>query len=207
MDAASVVASAALLGVMKQAFDITIGYLKTRVQFGKPIGSFQALQVRCVELYIQQQLSIGALADATRTLDDPGASPDQISMAASRAKSRCGDAAHQICREAIKLHGAIGFTDEYDVGLHLRRAMTSTRGGNPSEHRRRFRRAAQGNGGLRQRQVSARACRSPHCLPTRRKTSTEFRSAIAICAGIRAWFEKNAPSHLKNLGAASRRPR
>src|SRR5579871_1350228 len=101
MDAANVMTAAAMLGVMKQAFEITVGYLKTRVQFGKAIGSFQALQVRCVELYIQQQLSIGALADAVRLLDDPHASPDQVSMAASRAKSRCGDAAHQICREAI----------------------------------------------------------------------------------------------------------
>ncbi|MGC4074047.1 MAG: acyl-CoA dehydrogenase family protein [Nibricoccus sp.] len=70
-------------------------------------------------------MSIGALADAVRTFDDPASTPDQIgSMAASRASSRCGDAAHTIGRETIKLHGAIGYTDEYDVGLYLRRAMT-----------------------------------------------------------------------------------
>ena len=70
---------------------------------------------------------MGALADAVRVLDDPKSTPDQISMVASRAKSRCGDAAHTLGRETIKLHGAIGFTDEYDVGLFLRRAMALAR--------------------------------------------------------------------------------
>ena len=50
---------------------------------------------------------------------DPATSAEELSMIASRVKSRCGDAAHTIGRETIKLHGAIGFTDEYDVGLYL----------------------------------------------------------------------------------------
>ena len=79
------------------------------MQFGKPIGSFQALQHRTVDLWIQKELSVGALGDAVRALDDPDASADEISMIASRAKSRCGDAAHTIGRETIKLHGAIGY--------------------------------------------------------------------------------------------------
>jgi alkylation response protein AidB-like acyl-CoA dehydrogenase len=203
MDAASVMTSAALLGVMKQAFEITIDYLKTRVQFGKAIGSFQALQVRCVELYIQQQLAIGALADAVRTLDDPHASPDQISMAASRAKSRCGDAAHQICREAIKLHGAIGFTDEYDVGLYLRRAMTLNAWlGNPSEHRRRFTALLKASGSLRASNRDRESVPFSTVFLSDRKENVDWNSFSdrEFRAGIRAWFEKNAPSHLKNLG-------
>ncbi len=203
MDAASVMTSAALLGVMKQAFDITIGYLKTRVQFGKAIGSFQALQVRCVELYIQQQLAIGALADAVRILDDPHASADQVSMAASRAKSRCGDAAHQICREAIKLHGAIGFTDEYDVGLYLRRAMTLNAWlGNPSEHRRRFTALLTVSEGLRTSDKDRDSVPFSTVFLSDKKENVDWNSFSdrEFRAGIRAWFEKNAPSHLKNLG-------
>ena len=75
----------------------------------------------CVELHLQKELAHGALHDAIRTLDDPKATLDQISMAASRAKSRCGDVAHMIGREAVKLHGAIGFTDEYDLQLYTKR--------------------------------------------------------------------------------------
>jgi alkylation response protein AidB-like acyl-CoA dehydrogenase len=203
MDAATVVVSSALLGVMKQAFDITIDYLKTRVQFGKAIGSFQALQVRCVELYIQQQLAIGSLTDAVRTLDDPAAAPDQISMAAGRAKSRCGDAAHQICREAIKLHGAIGFTDEYDVGLYLRRAMTLNAWlGNPSEHRRRYAALLKATGGMRTGDKDRDSVPFSTVFLSDKRENVDWNSFSdrEFRAGIRAWFEKNAPSHLKNLG-------
>ncbi|RYE51139.1 MAG: acyl-CoA dehydrogenase, partial [Rhizobiaceae bacterium] len=137
-DAAVIMTCAELFGTMNEALDLTLEYMRTRVQFGKAIGSYQALQHRAVDLWLQKELSMGALADAVRVLDDPKSTPDQISMVASRAKSRCGDAAHMLGRETIKLHGAIGFTDEYDVGLFLRRAMALNAWlGNPSDHRRR----------------------------------------------------------------------
>ena len=103
------------------------------------------MQHRTVDLWIQKELSLGALGDAVRALADPATSADDLSMIASRAKSRCGDAAHTIGRETIKLHGAIGFTDEYDVGLYLRKAMVlAGYCGNAAHHRARFAALAEG---------------------------------------------------------------
>ena len=88
--------------------------MKTRVQFGKPIGSFQALAHRAVDLHIQRELVRGARRcrrAARRVL-----SGSRRSAMASRVKARCSDAGLRITREAIQMHGAIGYTDEYDVG-------------------------------------------------------------------------------------------
>lgn len=138
LDEAIVIASAELVGVMDRALAITLDYMKTRVQFGKPIGSFQALQHRAVELYIQKELAVGSLDDAVRVLDG-GADARTRALAASRAKSRCADAALLITREAIKLHGAIGFADECDIGLYFQRALVLAAWlGNGALHRRRY---------------------------------------------------------------------
>jgi alkylation response protein AidB-like acyl-CoA dehydrogenase len=138
LDHAVTVASAELVGVMKRANEMSLDYMKTRVQFGKPIGSFQALQHRAVDLYIQQEMADAVLRDVIRQLD--GAPDDRArAMAASRAKSRCADAALAITRAAIQFHGAIGFTEDCDVGLYVKRAMTvSAWLGNGRAHRRRY---------------------------------------------------------------------
>ncbi|MBI1988869.1 MAG: acyl-CoA dehydrogenase family protein [Betaproteobacteria bacterium] len=135
LDEAIVIASAELFGVMDRALASMLEYMKTRVQFGKPIGSFQALQHRAVDLYIQKELAVGALDDAVRVLDG-GADARPRSLAASRAKSRCADAALLITREAIKLHGAIGFADECDIGLYFQRACDSRAGKTTAANRR-----------------------------------------------------------------------
>jgi len=138
LDHAMVLCSAELLGVMRRALDLSLDYLRTRVQFGKPIGSFQALQHRAVDLHIQRELASAVLDETVSALDrDPGAVPR--ARLASRAKARCADAAMRITREAIQFHGAIGFTDEYDAGLYLKRAMVLANWlGNPAWHRRRY---------------------------------------------------------------------
>jgi len=138
IDHTAVIASAELNGIMVRSLEITLEYLKTRVQFGKPIGSFQALQHRAVDLYIQQELSSAVLADVLAVLDgEPDAKTR--SAAASRAKARCTDAALQITRQAIQMHGAIGFTEDCDVGLYVKRAMTLAAWlGNGTAHRRRY---------------------------------------------------------------------
>src|SRR5690606_36895458 len=124
--------------VMERMLDITLEYLCTRVQFGKPIGSFQALQHRAVDLYILKELSGTAVRSAIGVLDTTD-NHREILLAASRAKSRCADASVRIARDCIQLHGAIGFSDECDIGLHLQRALTfSAWLGNGSEHRRRY---------------------------------------------------------------------
>ena len=138
IDHTAVIASAELCGIMDRSLEMTLDYLRTRVQFGKPIGSFQALQHRAVDLYIQQELSGAVLGDVLSVLDsEPDAKTR--SAAASRAKARCTDAALLITRQAIQMHGAIGFTEDCDVGLYVKRAMTLAAWlGNGTTHRRRY---------------------------------------------------------------------
>jgi len=138
LDYGAAIASAELCGVAERALEISLDYLKTRVQFGKPIGSFQALQHRAVDLYIQKELA-GAVLD--QVLEALAGAPDAAAraMLASRLKARCSDAALRITREAIQLHGAIGFTDECDIGLYLKRALVLASWlGSAMQHRRRY---------------------------------------------------------------------
>ena len=139
IDHATLTASAELLGLMDCALDMTLEYLRARVQFGKAIGSFQALQHRAVDLYIQKELTRAALNAAAATLNNPGCTPAGRAAAASGAKARASQAALAICAEALQMHGAIGFTDEYDLGLYLNRALVlSAWLGNASAYRSRY---------------------------------------------------------------------
>lgn len=112
-----------LFGSTERIIDITLAYLGVRHQFGKPIGAFQALQHRSVDLKIQLEITRAVLRDATTVLDDE-ADPSLRAMAVSRASARACDAAMTAAREAIQLHGAIGMTDECDVGLFTRKVLT-----------------------------------------------------------------------------------
>ncbi|MBC7378883.1 MAG: acyl-CoA dehydrogenase family protein [Burkholderiaceae bacterium] len=133
-----VMAGAETLGVIEATLTMTLEYMRNRVQFGKAIGTFQALQHRAADLYIQQELVRAVLGDAVQTLDSD-ASAEDCSKIASRCKSRSSEAGLRITREAIQLHGAIGFTDEYDLGLYVKRALVlSAWLGNSTAHRRRF---------------------------------------------------------------------
>jgi len=83
-------------------------------------------------------LSSAVLDDAIAVIDADANDPRRSAMA-SRVKARCSDAGLRITRESIQIHGAIGFTDEYDIGLYLKRAMTlSAWLGNAALHRRRY---------------------------------------------------------------------
>jgi alkylation response protein AidB-like acyl-CoA dehydrogenase len=138
LDDATIVIGAELIGVMSRALEMSLDYMRTRVQFGRPIGSFQALQHRAVDLYIQRELASAVLDEALRVLDDQ---PDPRARArmASRVKARCGDAGSKIARESIQIHGAIGFTDELDAGLYLKRTLVlSAWLGSAAYHRRRY---------------------------------------------------------------------
>jgi alkylation response protein AidB-like acyl-CoA dehydrogenase len=127
--------SAYLLGVMRGAFALTAEYLRTREQFGKPIGSFQALQHRMVDLYVQIQLTAASIRQAAALHDsDPDGAP--TAKAVSRAKARASDASMLVTKQAIQLHGGIGFSDEADIGLFLRKAMTlANLYGSSAQHR------------------------------------------------------------------------
>jgi len=138
------IAGAELAGVMDRALEMSLDYLRTREQFGKPIGAFQALQHRAVDLYIHRALASAVLEEAFVVLDRGPAAAVRAATA-SRVKARCADAATRITREAIQFHGAIGFTDEYDLGLYLKRALVLTAWlGSASWHRRRYARLASG---------------------------------------------------------------
>jgi alkylation response protein AidB-like acyl-CoA dehydrogenase len=140
------ITGAELVGVMDRALEMSLDYLRTRLQFGKPIGSFQALQHRAVDLHIHRELASAVLEEAIAALDRDPAAAERGALA-SRIKARCADAAARITREAIQLHGAIGFTDEFDAGLYLKRALVLTAWlGAASWHRRRYARLTQAGG-------------------------------------------------------------
>jgi alkylation response protein AidB-like acyl-CoA dehydrogenase len=136
-DEALVLTAVELAAIAQRMVTMTLDYLRTRKQFGKPIGSFQALQHRAVDMHIQRELSAAVVAEALAKLD-AGADDVPRALLAARAKARCSDAALFIAREAVQLHGAIGFTDEHDLGLYLQRALVlSAWLGNGAAQRRR----------------------------------------------------------------------
>jgi alkylation response protein AidB-like acyl-CoA dehydrogenase len=138
-DGALVAASAELVGVMERCLEMTLTYMRERRQFGRPIGSFQALQHRAVDLWVQKEVTRAAVAAAARLVDDPAADPRARAAAASGAKSRAAQTALLMSTQAVQLHGAIGFTDEYDLGLYLHRSLVlSAWLGNAAESRRRY---------------------------------------------------------------------
>jgi hypothetical protein len=138
IDCSHILTAAYLCGLMAQTLEVTLAYLRTRKQFGRTIGSFQALQHRAVDLFIQRELAAAVLNEAVVTL---GQSTDARERAcvASRAKYRTSEAALTITRAAIQMHGAIGFTYECDIGHYLNRAMVlSARHGNAAWHLRKL---------------------------------------------------------------------
>ena len=138
LEDATLATAASLLGVMAQVFAITLDFLRTRQQFGKPIGSFQVLQHKAADLKLQLELTRASVEAAAATVD-AGAALAVRQAAVSRAKARATTAAMLVTRQAIQLHGGVGYTDEYDVGLYLRRAMVlSNQYGSAAFHRARF---------------------------------------------------------------------
>jgi alkylation response protein AidB-like acyl-CoA dehydrogenase len=111
-----------LYGLQTRILALTFEYLGTRVQFDKPIGAFQALQHRAVDLYTHAQIArflIGEAVDAAVAQ----APARTVEIYASRAKARTADAALRIAKEGIQMHGGIGFSDEYDLGLYVKRIL------------------------------------------------------------------------------------
>ncbi len=135
-EAALIGHAAELLGIMDAAHAIALDYIKTRVQFGRPIGAFQVLQHRSVNLYVEVETMRSFLFQAAGAMDSGRAATAAL---ASALKARASDKALEVTKAAIQLHGAIGFTDEHDIGLYLRRAMAlAALWGNAAQHRARF---------------------------------------------------------------------
>jgi alkylation response protein AidB-like acyl-CoA dehydrogenase len=133
---ATVTLSAELLGIIQEVFDRTVTYLKTREQFGVPIGSFQALQHRAAELFCEVELSHAIVLDALRAVDEQRPYRERI---VSAAKARCSDTASLATCEGIQMHGGIGMTDEEEIGLFFKRAKAAEMTlGDAGFHRDRF---------------------------------------------------------------------
>jgi alkylation response protein AidB-like acyl-CoA dehydrogenase len=113
--------AAELAGIGSGALEQTVAYTKNRVQFGKPIASFQSIQHRLVEMWIDAELACAAVTRAVERLTT--ADDREARLAVLAAKARAGEAALSICRRAVHLHGAMGYTDECDIGLYLKRAI------------------------------------------------------------------------------------
>ena len=134
LDRAALATAAALLGGMEAAFALTLDFLRTRQQFGRIIGSFQALQHKAADAKMQIALTRAAIEQAAAALD-AGAPSHTV----SRAKARASEAAMLVQQACVQLHGGIGYTDDYDTGLHMRRAMVLVPAfGGAALHRRRF---------------------------------------------------------------------
>jgi len=130
---------AELLGNMERALELTLDYLKTRKQFGQAIGSFQVLQHRTVDLWMKLQVTQHALNGAVRRAMAPDVPRNARALAASGLKARAAEEAHKMANETVQLHGAIGYTDEYDLSLYVNRSLTLVPFlGNAAEHRRRY---------------------------------------------------------------------
>ncbi|HKA15843.1 MAG TPA: acyl-CoA dehydrogenase [Myxococcota bacterium] len=140
VDRATVGLCAEMLGSMSEAFARTLDYLKHRIQFGVPIGSFQALKHRAAQEFIQIELCRSAVMAAARAVD--AGRVDAASLV-SLAKARCSDAAILVANEAIQMHGGIGMTDEHEIGFYLKRARVAELTlGDSAWHRARWARLA-----------------------------------------------------------------
>ncbi len=118
LNAGRVGAAAESVGVAQGSFDMTTTYLKQRKQFGKLIGEFQALQHRAAHLYSEIEIARAATIKAQQLLD---AGSDKAELMVSVAKAKAGKAASLAVREGVQMHGGIGMTDEYDIGLYMKR--------------------------------------------------------------------------------------
>jgi len=121
LDRGRVCLAAELLGAAQTLFDTTVDYLKTRVQFDVPIGSFQALQHRAAWCFTHLQLARSTVMAGLAALDDRSLDAAGRARLASLAKWKAGEVAHLVSREAVQMHGGMGVTDELDVGLFLKR--------------------------------------------------------------------------------------
>ena len=112
------IAAAELLGAGAQAFEDTVAYLKERKQFGAIIGEFQALQHRSSHLYSELEIARSAVVGALTALD---AGDEQAQQYCAMAKAKLGSVAKLASQEGVQMHGGVGMTDEYDIGLFMKR--------------------------------------------------------------------------------------
>ncbi len=124
VDVGATLLSAELLGASARALELAVAYAKDREQFGRPIGSFQAIKHRCADMLVDVEGMRSAVYYAAWCV---AAGDRDATLAASTAKTWCSDASRRVMTSALQVHGGIGFTWECDVHLYLKRAQLDQR--------------------------------------------------------------------------------
>jgi alkylation response protein AidB-like acyl-CoA dehydrogenase len=122
LDQAAAALSAEMVGGSQACLDASTTYAKERYQFGRPIGSFQAIKHKCANMLMEVEMARSAAYYAGWAAAED---PDELPLAASLAKAYCSDAYFHAAAENIQIHGGIGFTWEHDAHLYFRRAKSS----------------------------------------------------------------------------------
>lgn len=122
LDRSKVALCAEMCGGAQKVLDMTVEYAKMREQFGRPIGSFQAIQHKCANMLVQVESAKSATYYAAWAVANDA---PEAALAAAMAKAYCSDAYRQVTAESIQVHGGIGFTWEHDIHLYFKRAKGS----------------------------------------------------------------------------------
>ncbi|WP_375483424.1 acyl-CoA dehydrogenase family protein [uncultured Mycobacterium sp.] len=133
---AAIALAAEQVGGAQRCLDMALDYAKTRIQFGRPIGGFQAIKHKCADMLVAVESARSAAYHAARVLDDAA---DDPRVAAAVAQVHCSQVYSMVAGENIQIHGGIGFTWEHPAHLYLRRAKSSEKlFGDPAAHRERL---------------------------------------------------------------------
>jgi alkylation response protein AidB-like acyl-CoA dehydrogenase len=122
LDVASVALAAEQLGGLQRCLEMSVDYAKARAQFGRSIGSFQAVKHLCADMHVAMELARSAVRYTAWAAD---AAPDELPVAAGLARAYCSEAFFKVAADTIQVHGGIGFTWEHDAHLYYRRAKSS----------------------------------------------------------------------------------
>ncbi|MCC2097629.1 MAG: acyl-CoA dehydrogenase, partial [Hyphomicrobiales bacterium] len=169
-----------LAGIMETAIDLTLEHLRTREQFGRSLGSFQALQFRMADVHMQMSLSRALTTETARLAGEQSAS---VATTAAAAFAKAAETAVTTARTMIQMHGAMGFTDEHDAGLYLKRAVTLAN--------------AYGTAAQNRITVAAQTLSREEAEPIRFREDTAEDAKFR--AEVRAWLDTSLPDHLRNL--------
>jgi alkylation response protein AidB-like acyl-CoA dehydrogenase len=133
LDLAAVALAAEQVGGAQRVLDASVEYAKTRIQFGRPIGSFQAIKHKCADMLLEVESAKSAAYYAAWAAAEDS---DELPVVASLCKSYCSEAYFHAAAENIQIHGGIGFTWEHPAHLYFKRAKSSELlFGDPAYHR------------------------------------------------------------------------
>jgi alkylation response protein AidB-like acyl-CoA dehydrogenase len=139
LDLGAIALAAESVGGAQRCLDLSVAYAKEREQFGRPIGSFQAIKHKCADMMVRVETARSAAYYAACAAAEQ---PADVPVAASLAKAYCSEAYYQCAAETIQIFGGVGFTWEYDPHLYFKRARASeSLLGTPAWHRERVARA------------------------------------------------------------------